>query len=109
MAGCLLVKLFALHSTTCFRAILDVGKKEPTQGVPDQGLCYKNYVTLGLCCVSTLSVASSMDKTTIHVIKNGEAFTFGCGVADACCGGSDTLPQCNGKQHNQDSFGPASV
>ncbi|KAI2502311.1 hypothetical protein MHU86_12115 [Fragilaria crotonensis] len=43
MAGCLLVKLFALH-TTCFRTIFDVGKKEPRLGVPDQRLRYENHV-----------------------------------------------------------------
>jgi hypothetical protein len=45
-----------------------------------------------------------MDETTIHVKENGKAFTFGCAVADACCGRSDTLPRCNGKQHNQDTL-----
>jgi hypothetical protein len=43
MAGCLLVKLFALHST-CFRTIFNDGKKEPTRGIPDQRLCYQNHV-----------------------------------------------------------------
>jgi hypothetical protein len=43
MAGCLLVKLFALH-TTCFRTIFGVGKKEPRRGVDDQRLGYENHV-----------------------------------------------------------------
>ncbi|KAI2512006.1 hypothetical protein MHU86_2294 [Fragilaria crotonensis] len=55
MAGCLLVKLFALH-TTCFRAIFDVGKKEPRLGVPDQRLRYENHVTDWIDIVTALLV-----------------------------------------------------
>ena len=55
MAGCLLVKLFAMH-TTCFRAIFSVGKKEPTRGVPDQRLCYENHVDDWIIVVTALLV-----------------------------------------------------
>ena len=55
MAGCLLVKLFALH-TTCFRTIFDVGKKEPTRGVPDQRLRYENHVDDWIDVVTALLV-----------------------------------------------------
>jgi hypothetical protein len=43
MAGCLLVKLFALH-TSCFVSIFNVGNKKPRRGVDDQRLCYSNHV-----------------------------------------------------------------
>jgi hypothetical protein len=55
MVGCLLVKLFALH-TACFRAIFDVGKKEPTGGVPDQRLCYEIHVDDWIDVVTALLV-----------------------------------------------------
>ena len=55
MAGCLLVKLFALH-TTCFRTIFNVGKKEPTRGVPDQRLRYQNHVDDWIHVVTALLV-----------------------------------------------------
>ena len=53
MAGCLLVKLFALQ-TTCFRAIFEVGKKEPTRGVPDQRLRFQNHVDDWIHVVTSL-------------------------------------------------------
>ncbi|KAI2491070.1 hypothetical protein MHU86_23514 [Fragilaria crotonensis] len=53
--GVPLVKLFALH-TTCFRAIFDVGKKEPRLGVPDQRLRYENHVTDWIDIVTALLV-----------------------------------------------------
>ncbi len=55
MAGCLLVKLFALH-TTCFHTIFNVGKKEPTRGVPDQRLRYQNHVDNWIHVVTALLV-----------------------------------------------------
>ena len=55
MAGCLLVKLFALH-TTCFRSIFNVGKKDPKKGVDDQRLCYSNHVRDWKVVVSSLLV-----------------------------------------------------
>ena len=42
MTGCLLVKLFALH-TSYFRTIFNVGKKVATPGA-DQRFCYKNHI-----------------------------------------------------------------
>jgi hypothetical protein len=56
MAGCLLVKLFALH-TTCFRSIFNVGKKvTPKEGVNDQRLCYSNHIEDWIVVVSSLLV-----------------------------------------------------
>ena len=55
MAGCLLVKLFALH-TTCFRSIFNVGKKDPRNGVDDQRLCYSNHIRDWIVVVSSLLV-----------------------------------------------------
>lgn len=56
MAGCLLVKLFALH-TTCFRSIFNVGKKvTPKEGVNDQRLCYSNHIEDWIVVVSCLLV-----------------------------------------------------
>jgi len=55
MTGCLLVKLFALH-TTCFRSIFNVGKKVPRKGVDDQRLCYSNHIQDWIVVVSSLLV-----------------------------------------------------
>jgi hypothetical protein len=55
MAGCLLVKLFAFH-TTCFRSIFNVGKKDPRKGVDDQRLCYSNHIQDWIVVVSSLLV-----------------------------------------------------
>jgi hypothetical protein len=56
MAGCLLVKLFALH-TTCFRSIFNVRKKvTPKEGVDDQRLCYSNHIKDWIVVVSSLPV-----------------------------------------------------
>ncbi len=55
MAGCLLVKLFALH-TTCVRSIFNIGKKDPKKGVDDQRLCYSNHVRDWKVVVSSLLV-----------------------------------------------------
>ena len=56
MAGCLLVKLFALH-TTCFCSIFNVGKKvTPKEGVDNQRLCYGNHIKDWIVVVSSLLV-----------------------------------------------------
>jgi hypothetical protein len=52
MTGCLLVKLFALH-TSYFRSIFDVGKKVATPGA-DQRFRYENHIQDWIDVVSSL-------------------------------------------------------
>jgi hypothetical protein len=52
MTGCLLVKLFALH-TSYFHSIFDVGKKVATPGA-DQRFCHKNHIQDWIDVVSSL-------------------------------------------------------
>ena len=61
MAGCLLVKLFALH-TSCFRTIFNVGKKDPQKGVDDQRLCHSNHIKDWIVVVSSLLVWHQLVK-----------------------------------------------
>jgi hypothetical protein len=82
MAGCLFVKLFALH-TTCFRSIFNVGKKDK-QGVDIQRLCYSNHIRDWIVVVSSIGLAP-MNEAANNSEEDGEALPCCCAVAGAVC------------------------
>ena len=108
MAGCLLVKLFALH-TTCFRNIFDVGKKEPTSGVPDQRLRFANHVDDWTTVVTALIVWHQWMKQLTIPKKMVKRSHLAVQWLMRVVAEVTPRPGAMGNKHNQDTFGPTSV
>jgi hypothetical protein len=109
IAGCLLVKLFALHanhSVSSLRLGIWKGATPEEQRLSNE--LRASYSRLDSCCLVAPTVAP-MDEATHHSKGTGPELTPCHTVADLSGCKSFNLHKGNGKQYNQDALGPASM
>ena len=115
IAGCLLVKLFALH-TTAFQDLFPARKKAAQKKHDDDTssdeelppLSDDKHVSDWIQVVSSPTVAP-VDEAINYCQISSTEIPFRCAVADASC--CCCFPTCkwNGYQHHQDPLGPSSL